>query len=149
MSDWQRVLLLERELSRLLVVSKMFIKLKKNTELLGDVEFLSSCSTQCLSRSLRSSWDIELNTRREIPYRPARPCIILYLNFGFPLATTWVGFSLDLMTSNGYWRRQRLAVSNCVMQTIKCPYIGYSQIHLSLGRNCIFIFFSLLEIILA
>ena len=41
---------------------------QNNTWLLVDMEFLFSCSTRHLTRSLRSLVSSELNTRREIPY---------------------------------------------------------------------------------
>ena len=49
MNEEQRVLLLKRELSRLFLVSKMFVPgiNKIKTRVLGDMEFLFSYSTSC------------------------------------------------------------------------------------------------------
>ena len=52
-----------------------------NTWLLGDMEFLFSCSTRYLIRLLRAfSWDIELNTQREITFFRAPMHYSLFIN---------------------------------------------------------------------
>jgi len=43
MNEFQRVLILKRQLSRLLLLSKMFTHWKTNTCLLGDMEILFAC----------------------------------------------------------------------------------------------------------
>ena len=48
MNGWQRVLFLKREFSRLLLVRKMFINEQNKTWLLGDKEFLLTCSAPYL-----------------------------------------------------------------------------------------------------